>query len=307
MNKGAKIYVAGHTGLLGSAVVRELRKQAYRHIIAADHKDLDLTQQSEVNEYFNKNEPDYVFLCAGKVGGIHANDTQRAEFIYQNLMIQANIIHAAYVNNVTKLLATGSSCIYPKESAQPIIESYLLTGKLEATNISYAVSKIAAIEMCEAYRAQYGCNFISAMPTNLYGPGDHYDLPNAHVLPSLIARFHSGKLNYDPSVTIWGTGEPRREFLYVDDCAEALVFLMNNYDEPGHVNVGSGEDIKIQELAMLVSAVVGYDGRIENDISKPDGMLRKLLDSSKINAMGWKPKTDLRTGIELAYKYYKTH
>lgn len=304
MQKQSKIYVAGHSGLVGSAVVRKLQADGYTHIIVATRKELDLTNQLQVNEFFKSVQPDFVFLCAGKVGGILANDTLRAQFIYENLMIQANIIHAAYRSLVKKLLAIGSSCIYPKESVQPIIESYLLSGKLETTNISYAVSKIAAIEMCEAYRAQYGCNFISAMPTNLYGPGDHYTSPNCHVLPALIAKFYSGLINYEPSVTIWGTGQPRREFLYVDDCAEALVFLMNNYDEPGHVNIGSGSDISIMELAELVAEVVGYTGQINTDPSKPDGMMRKLLDSSKINAMGWKPRVGLREGIEISYKNY---
>lgn len=304
MNLDSKIYVAGASGLVGSAVVRKLQSDGYKNIITISRNQLDLRDQYRVSRWIWDNSPDFVFLCAGRVGGILDNDTRRAEFIYDNLLIQANIIHASYLVPVQKLLAIGSSCIYPKESAQPIIESYLLSGKLETTNISYAVSKIAAIEMCEAYRAQYGCNFISAMPTNLYGPGDHYTSPNCHVLPALISKFYSGLINYEPSVTIWGTGAPRREFLYVDDCAEALVFLMNNYDEPGHVNIGSGSDISIMELAELVADVVGYTGEIRTDPSKPDGMMRKLLDSSKINAMGWKATTDLRTGIEISYKAY---
>lgn len=303
MNFTDKIYVAGHTGLLGSAVVRQLKDRGYTNIITITHDDLDLTIQEQVNGWFFLNRPDYVFICAGKVGGIMANNTERGDFIYKNTMIQFNIINAAYLYDTIKLLAVGSSCIYPAHSEQPIKEEYLLTGTLEPTNEPYAVSKIAALKMCEAYRHQFGCNFISAMPTNLYGPGDHYGV-NAHVLPSLIKRFHDAKINNDPSVTIWGTGTVRREFLHVDDCAAALVFLMNNYDQPGHVNIGTGEDITVQELAEMIKDIVWYKGEILNDTSKPDGMKRKVLDVSKINAMGWQATTNLRDGITDTYMRY---
>jgi len=303
MNFTDRIYVAGHTGLLGSAVVRQLQERGYTNLLLATHGEVDLIDQSEVNEFFRVLKPDYVFICAGKVGGIMANNTERGDFIYKNTMIQFNIINAAYLYDTIKLIAVGSSCIYPAHSEQPIKEEYLLTGTLEPTNEPYAVSKIAALKMCDAYRDQFGCDFISAMPTNLYGPCDHYGV-NAHVLPSLIKRFHDAKVNKDPSVTIWGTGTVRREFLHVDDCAAALVFLMNNYSESGHVNIGTGEDITVQELAEMIKDIVWYEGEILNDTSKPDGMKRKVLDVSKINAMGWKATTNLRDGITDTYMRY---
>lgn len=303
MKTSDKIYVAGQ-GLVGSAVVRRLRLQGYRDIINPSHKELDLINQGGVDKFFKSINPEYVFICAGKVGGIMANNTQRGDFIYQNVMLQFNILHAAYQNDCKKVLALGSSCIYPKSSEQPIKEEYLLTGELEPTNEPYAIAKIAALKMCEAYRTQFDCNFISAMPTNLYGPGDNYNPFTAHVLPALIRAFHDAKINYLPSVTIWGTGEPRREFLHVDDCAEALIFLMNNYDHSGHVNVGTGEDISILELAELIKKIVGFEGEILKDTSKPDGMKAKRLDVSKINSLGWKAKIGLEEGITKVYKDY---
>lgn len=298
------IYVAGHSGLVGSAVVRKLRAEGYRNILTATHNELDLIQQQEVVDFFKANDPKYVFLCAGKVGGIMANDTQRADFIYQNLMMQANVIHAAYDIGVEKLIAIGSSCIYPRECEQPIKEDYFLTGKLEPTNEPYAVSKIAAIKMCEAYRSQYECNFISAMPTNLYGQGDNYKGDTSHVIAAMIKKFHEAKANNADHVVVWGTGVPRREFMHVDDLADALLFLMLNYNDAGIINVGTGVDISIQELAHLIKNIVGYKGEILNQVSKPDGMKRKLLDVSKINAMGWTAKIGLREGIEKVYKHY---
>ena len=306
MNQSYKIYVPGHTGLLGSAVVRKLREQGYRNILTMPHNNLDLISQDSVDSYFATHQPDYVIICAGKVGGIMANNTQRGDFIYKNTMMQFNILHAAYTYNCKKVMAIGSSCIYPAYADQPISEASLMTGELEPTNEPYAISKIAALKMCEAYRRQYDCNFISAMPTNLYGNNDTYDLFKSHVLPSLIKRFHDAKINNDPSVTIWGTGTVRREFLHADDCAEALIFLMNNYDESGHVNIGTGEDITIQELAVMIKGIVGYEGEILNDTSKPDGMKRKVLNISKINALGWKAKIELDEGIKLTYHDYCT-
>ncbi len=299
-----KIYVAGHTGLVGSAVIRKLQQEGYVNIITAAHKELDLTNQQEVHIFFGVHKPDYVFLCAGTVGGIMANNTRRAEFIYDNIMMQTNIIDAAYRYGVKKLLVIGSSCIYPRNCPQPIKEEYLLTGELEPTNEPYAVAKIAAIKMCQAYRDQYSCNFISAMPTNLYGPNDHYNITDSHVIPALITKFHSAKLNYDSFVRLWGDGTALREFMHVDDCADALLFLMNNYDGAEHINVGTGKEITIKQLACLIKSIVSYPVSIEWDDYKPSGTPRKLLDVSKINAMGWEAKIELRDGIEQAYKNY---
>ena len=301
MNTTDKIYVAGHRGMVGSAILRKLQQQAHTNIVTRTSKELDLRNQQAVNEFFAKEKPDYVFLAAAKVGGILANDTYRAEFIYDNIMIQSNVIHAAYVNGVKKLMFLGSSCIYPKLAPQPLREEYLLTGELESTNEPYAIAKIAGIKMCDAYRSQYGCNFISVMPTNLYGPNDNYDLNKSHVLPALIRKFHTAKVNGDPVVTIWGTGSPKREFLHADDLADACYFLMQHYDEPGFVNIGTGEDISIKELALLIKDIVAYTGSLEYDTSKPDGTPRKLMDVSKLHQLGWKHSIGLREGIERVY------
>lgn len=302
MEKGSKIYVAGHTGLLGSAVVRVLRLAGYNNLLLIAHRELDLTNQQAVKDMFKNHRPDYVFLCAGKVGGIMANSTQRGDFIYINMLIQFNIIDSAYRYGVTKLIAVGSSCIYPAHSAQPIKEEYLLSGSLEPTNEPYAISKIAALKLCDAYRSQYGCDFISAMPTNLYGIGDSYDSFTSHVIPALIKKFHRA----ESPVTIWGSGEVFREFLFADDCADALLFLMNNYSDEGHINIGTGREVSINELAKKIAYVTGYQGEILNDTSKPDGMKRKLLDSTKLTNMGWYPKTTLLNGLKLAYNDYST-
>ena len=297
MEQTAKIYIAGHRGMVGSAIERKLRAEGYNHIISRTSSELDLRNQQAVNAFFVLEKPDYVILAAAKVGGIHANNTYRAEFIYDNLMIEANIIHAAYLNKVTKLLFLGSSCIYPKMAPQPLKEEYLLSGYLEQTNQPYAIAKIAGIEMCDSYRAQYGCNFISAMPTNLYGTNDNYHPENSHVLPALIRRIVLAKKNNEPTVTIWGTGTPRREFLHVDDLADACYFLLQNYNEKGLVNIGCGTDVSIKELAELIISEVGYEGQILFDTSKPDGTPRKLMDSSFIDKLGWKPKINLKEGI----------
>lgn len=297
MEKAAKIYIAGHRGMVGSAIERKLRSEGYSNIIARTSSELDLRNQQAVNTFFDLEKPDYVILAAAKVGGIHANNTYRAEFIYDNLMMEANIIHAAYTNKVKKLLFLGSSCIYPKMAPQPLKEDYLLSGYLEATNQPYAIAKIAGIEMCDSYRAQYGCNFISAMPTNLYGTNDNYHPENSHVLPALIRRIILAKKNNDPSVVIWGTGTPRREFMHVDDLADACYFLLQNYNEAGLVNIGWGDDVTIKELATLIASEVGYKGSLEFDTTKPDGTLRKLMDTSKINNLGWKPTIKLQDGI----------
>lgn len=304
MKKTDKIYVAGHTGLVGSAVFRKLQQDGYENILTATHSELNLYNQQEVVDFFAFHHPDYVFLCAGKVGGIMANDTLRADFIYQNIMMQANVIDAAHLVGVKKLLTVGSSCIYPRNCPQPIKEEYLLTGELEPTNEPYAVAKIAGIKMAESYRRQYGCNFITAIPTNSYGEHDNYHPTNSHVLPALIQNFHNAKINMLPFVVIWGSGTVRREFIHSDDMADALYFLMQNYDGEQPVNVGTGEDISIQDLAYLVKDVVGYTGDIYNDCSKPDGMKRKLLDVSKINGLGWRAKIGLRDGVEKVYKDY---
>jgi GDP-L-fucose synthase len=298
MEQTAKIYIAGHRGMVGSGLERKLRKEGYNNIVTRTSSELDLRNQQAVNDFFEKEKPAYVILAAAKVGGIHANNTYRAEFIYDNLMIEANIIHAAYLNKVTKLLFLGSSCIYPKMAPQPLKEEYLLNGYLEPTNQPYAIAKIAGIEMCYSYRAQYGCNFISAMPTNLYGTNDNYHPENSHVLPALIRRIVLAKKNNEPFVTIWGTGTPRREFLHVDDLADACYFLLQNYNEQSLVNIGCGIDVSIKELAELIVAEVGYEGQLVFDTSKPDGTPRKLMDTSKITKLGWKASINLQNGIK---------
>jgi GDP-L-fucose synthase len=304
MKLDSKIYLAGHNGLVGSAIMRNLQERGYTNIITKTSNDLDLRRQKEVEDFFEKEKPDYVFLAAAKVGGIHANNTYPAEFLYDNLMIESNIIHSAYLSGVEKLLFLGSSCIYPKFAPQPIKESDLLTGLLEPTNEAYAIAKIAGIELCKFYRRQYGVNFISAMPTNLYGINDNFDLNTSHVLPALIRKFHEAKINQEKSVVMWGSGKPLREFLYVDDLADALVHLMLNYNEETHVNVGTGEDISIADLATMIKEIVGYEGEIVNDLSKPDGTPRKLLDVSLLHSTGWKHKTSLEEGISKVYKWY---
>lgn len=302
MHFNDKIYIAGHKGLVGSALVRLLERKGYRYIITASSAELDLRDQNAVRKFFEREKPQFVFLAAAKVGGIMANKTFGGDFIYDNLMIQNNVIHESYKNKVQKLLFLGSSCIYPKLAAQPIKEEYLMTGFLEPTNSPYAMAKIAGIEMCRAYRTQYGSNFISVMPTNLYGPGDNYDLENAHVLPALIRKFHEAKLNNDDSVNVWGTGKPRREFLHVDDAAEACYFLMMNYNEPEIVNIGFGEDHSIKEMAESIKEITEYEGELVFDKSKPDGTMRKLLDSTKINKLGWKPEIKLHSGLTETYR-----
>jgi GDP-L-fucose synthase len=304
MKKNAKIYIAGHQGMVGSSIIRNLKNKGFNNILTKDFNDLDLTRQLDVEEFFKQENLDYVFLAAAKVGGIYANSIYPAEFIYDNLMIEANIIHAAYKYNVKKLLFLGSSCIYPKFAPQPIKEEYLLTNSLEPTNEAYAIAKIAGIELCKFYRRQYSTDFISVMPTNLYGVNDNFDLKNSHVLPALIRKFHEAKLNNEKEVVMWGTGEPMREFLFVDDLADACVYLMNNYSEESHLNIGTGEDVKIKELAEIVKEVVGYEGNIINDLSKPDGTPRKLLDVSKLHSTGWKHKTSLKEGIKIVYDWY---
>jgi GDP-L-fucose synthase len=304
MNKDSKIYVAGHRGMVGSAIVRKLKNEGYNNILTASSKDLDLTSQESTNQWFEANKPEYVFIAAAKVGGIQANNIFRADFLYQNLMIECNTIHAAYANQVKKLLFLGSTCIYPKMAPQPLKEEYLLSGFLEETNEPYAIAKIAGIKLCESYKRQYDCNFISAMPTNMYGPNDNYDLNNSHVLPALIRKFHEAKINNSPEVVMWGTGSPYREFLHADDLADALYFLMQNYDGEEFVNCGSGVEITIKDLALLVKDVVGYEGNIVHDTTKPDGTPRKLTDVSKIHNLGWKHKINLREGIESVYKEF---
>ncbi len=298
MEQTAKIYIAGHRGMFGSGLERKLRKEGYNNIVTRTSSELDLRNQQSVNDFFEKEKPAYVILAAAKVGGIHANNTYRAEFIYDNLMIEANIIHASYLYQVTKLLFLGSSCIYPKMAPQPLKEEYLLSGFLESTNQPYAIAKIAGIEMCDSYRAQYGCNFISAMPTNLYGTNDNYHPENSHVLPALIRRIILAKKNNEPNVTIWGTGTPRREFLHVDDLADACYFLLQNYNEQGLVNIGCGIDVSIKELAELIVAEVGYEGQLVFDATKPDGTPRKLMDVSKIDKLGWNAKIELLVGLK---------
>ncbi|MDR1878859.1 MAG: GDP-L-fucose synthase [Bacteroidales bacterium] len=305
MNKEAKIYVAGHSGLVGSSIMRCLKRNGYNHVVVRDITELDLRNQQEVNVFFEQEKPQYVFLAAAKVGGIWANDTRPAEFIYDNLMIETNIIHAAYQHKVKKLLFLGSSCIYPKMAQQPIREEYLLSGYLEPTNEAYAIAKIAGIELCKFYRRQYGCDFISAMPTNLYGINDNFNPDTSHVLPALIRKFHEAKIKKAQQVIIWGTGNPMREFLYVDDLADALLFLMLHYSEETHINIGTGEDIRIGDLALLVKEIIGFKGELVNDTSKPDGTPRKLLDVTKLHNLGFKHKTDLKEGIAKVYAWYK--
>ena len=287
--------------MVGSAIVRKLQKEGFTNLLVRTSAELDLRSQQAVQAFMQQEKPDYVFVAAAKVGGILANNIYRAEFIYDNIMIQSNIIHAAYLNNVTKLMFLGSSCIYPKMAPQPLKEDYLLTGELESTNEPYAIAKIAGIKMCDAYRSQYGCNFISVMPTNLYGPNDNYSLETSHVLPALIRKFHEAKLKNEPAVVMWGTGTPKREFLHADDLADACYFLMQNFNEAGFVNIGTGEDIMIKDLALMVKEVVGYVGNIEHDLSKPDGTPRKLMDVQKLNNLGWKAQTGLREGVEKVY------
>ena len=302
MDLNAKIYIAGHRGMVGSAIHRDLKNAGYSNIISFTSKELDLRSQSAVHQMMSAEKPDYVFLAAAKVGGIQANNIYRGEFLYDNLMIQSNIIHEAYKQGVKKLLFLGSSCIYPKLAPQPLKEEYLLTDTLEPTNEPYAIAKIAGIKMCDAYRDQYGCNFISAMPTNLYGPNDNYDLNNSHVLPALIRKFHEAKKSNKEEIIMWGTGSPKREFLHVDDLAKACVYLMNNYNEKGHVNVGTGVDLSILELANMIKEIVGYKGKISNDLTKPDGTPRKLMNVDKINSFGWKHNISLEEGIKSVYQ-----
>jgi len=303
-DKNSVIFVAGASGMVGSAIVRALKKQGYSNILTPSSKELDLSNQAAVNAWFHANKPEYVFLAAAKVGGILANNTYRADFLYVNLMIEANVIHASYLNNVKKLLFLGSSCIYPKLAPQPLKEEYLLSGELEYTNEPYAIAKIAGIKLAENYRKQYNCAFISAMPTNLYGPNDNYDLNNSHVLPALIRKFHEAKIQNLPNVTVWGTGSPLREFLHVDDLAEACLFLMEKYEGDEWLNIGVGHDISIKDLALLVKKVVGFEGDLIFDTSKPDGTPRKLMDVSKINNLGWKAKISLEEGIKAVYEEY---
>ena len=304
MRYDSKIYVAGHRGLVGSAIVRNLEDKGFKNIIFRTHKELDLTNQYEVREFFREERPEYVFLAAAKVGGINANNKYPADFIYENLMIQNNVIKSAHDFNVKKLLFLGSTCIYPKMAEQPIKEEYLLTGALEETNEAYAVAKIAGLEMCKFFKRQYGDNFISCMPTNLYGPNDNYDLNNSHVLPALIRKFHEAKINNYDSVEIWGTGSPLREFLYVDDMADACVYLMENYGGEQHVNIGTGEEISIKKLAEIVKEVVGFSGEIRFNTNMPDGTPRKLTNIDKLNQLGWRYKVSLKDGIEKSYKDY---
>lgn len=304
MDKNAKIFVAGHRGMVGSAIKRRLEKEGYNNIVVRSSKELDLRDQAGVRAFFESEKPEYVFLAAAKVGGIYANNTYKAEFIHDNLVIQSNIIHQSYLNGVKKLAFLGSSCIYPKFAPQPIKEESLLTGALEPTNEPYAIAKIAGIKMCQAYHDQYGCNYISLMPTNLYGPNDNYDLQNAHVLPALIRKFYEAKVEGKPYVEIWGTGSPRREFLHVDDLADAALFLMLNYDRPEIVNVGTGEDLTIRDLALLIKKCIGYTGELKFNTDKPDGTPRKLLDVSRINKLGWKARIDLEEGIRAVSQEY---
>lgn len=301
MEKESKIYIAGHTGLVGSAIIRQLKKEKYSNLVYRTHVELELTDQNKVVEFFESERPEYVFLAAAKVGGILSNNTYPAQFIYSNLQIQTSVIHACYKFKVKKLLLLGSSCIYPKFAPQPISEDSLLSGKLEPTNQAYAIAKIAGIIMCQSYNQEYNTNFISVMPTNLYGPNDHYDLYNSHVLPALIRKIHEAKERKSEFVEIWGTGRVKREFLYIDDLAKACVFLMNNYNDNEIVNIGTGKDVSIKELASTIKNVIGYEGDFRFDTSKPDGTPRKLLNVNKINNLGWKAKTELTTGIELTY------
>ncbi|MBB5396071.1 GDP-L-fucose synthase [Mucilaginibacter sp. AK015] len=302
MNKNAKIYIAGHRGMVGSAIMRKLQAEGFTNFVTRTSAELDLRNQQAVADFFKQEKPEYVFLAAAKVGGIVANNTYRAEFLYDNLQIQNNIINSSYLNDVKKLMFLGSSCIYPKLAPQPLKEDALLTGLLEPTNEPYAIAKIAGIKMCDAYRAQYGCNYISVMPTNLYGYNDNYHPQNSHVLPALIRRFHEAKVNGTPEVVIWGSGSPLREFLFADDLAEACYYLMQNFNEAGFINIGSGKEISIKDLALLIKGIIGYNGEIRFDATKPDGTPRKLMDVSKLTALGWTYKTELEEGIRLAYQ-----
>ena len=304
MNKDSKIFIAGHRGMVGSAILRKLKQEGFNNIVTKTSDQLDLRQQQATSDFFSKERPEFVFLAAAKVGGIVANNTFRAEFLYDNLMIEANIMHAAYQQRVKKLLFLGSSCIYPKLAPQPLKEEYLLTGLLEPTNEPYAIAKIAGIKLCEAYRDQYGCNFIAAMPTNLYGEGDNYHLQNSHVIPGMLHKFHDAKLANARFVELWGTGAPLREFMYVDDLAEASVFLMQHYNDKLFVNVGTGEELSIRDLALHIKDVVGYTGEIKFDTTKPDGTPRKLMDSSRIHDMGWRHRVSLKEGLKKAYEFY---
>jgi GDP-L-fucose synthase len=306
MESSAKIYIAGHRGMVGSAIYRKLQKEGYINFVLRTSAELDLRNQTAVAEFFEMEKPEYVFLAAAKVGGILANNIYRGEFLYDNLMIQNNVIHSSYVNNVKKLMFLGSSCIYPKLAPQPLKEEYLLTGELESTNEPYAIAKIAGVKLCDAYRAQYGCNFISVMPTNLYGPNDNYDLNSSHVLPALIRKFYEAKMLGNPQVTIWGTGTPRREFLHSSDLADACFFLMQQYNEPGFINIGVGADISIKDLALLVKKIVGYEGEIVNDLSKPDGTMRKLMNVDKLHALGWQHRVELEQGIVAVCEEFKS-
>jgi GDP-L-fucose synthase len=302
MQKNSKIYVAGHRGLVGSAIVRKLQKEGFSNLLLRTSSEVDLRNQEAVKAFFEAEKPEYVFMAAAKVGGINANNVYPADFIYDNLCIQNNVIHESYRTGVKKLLFLGSSCIYPKNAEQPIKEEYLLSGYLEPTNDAYAIAKIAGIKMCQSYHKQYECNFISAMPTNLYGPGDNYDLKNSHVLPALLRKFHEAKLNGEPTVTVWGTGKPRREFLHADDLADACLFLMDHYNSPEIINIGVGKDISIGEMAQMIKNITGYEGEIVFDSSMPDGTFRKLLDVSKLNGLGWEAKIGFEEGVEATYQ-----
>jgi len=304
MQKNERIFVAGHKGLVGSAIVRKLQAEGYPNLILRSHKELDLMRQAEVEAFFRREKPEYVFLVAAKVGGILANNTYPATFIYENLLIESNVIHSAYAAGTKKLLFLGSSCIYPRDCAQPMKEEYLLSGKLEPTNEPYAIAKIAGIRMCQSYNRQYGTKFVSVMPTNVYGPGDNFDLETSHALPALIRKFHDAKMEGNNVVTVWGSGTPRREFLHVDDLADACLFIMKHYDENEMINIGVGKDITISELSELIKQIVEFNGEIRYDNSKPDGTPRKLLDVSRLDALGWQPKIPLREGIEMTYRWY---
>lgn len=305
MNSDSKIYIAGHRGMVGSAIHRNLQKKGFTNFILKTSAELDLRNQQQVSDFFATEKPDYVFLAAAKVGGIHANNVYRADFLYENLMIQNNVIHSAYENKVTKLMFLGSSCIYPKLAPQPLKEEYLLSGYLEDTNEPYAIAKIAGIKLCESYRRQYGCNFISVMPTNLYGPNDNYNLNNSHVLPALIRKFHEAKENKLATVEMWGTGSPLREFLHAEDLGDACVYLMQHYEGEQHVNIGTGVDLSIKDLALLIKKIVGFEGDITHDLSKPDGTPRKLMDVGFLHQLGWKHKIDLEAGIRSVYEDFK--
>lgn len=305
MELNSKIYIAGHRGMVGSAIMRNLQKIGFTNIVTRTSKELDLRNSQAVSDFFSAEKPEYVFLAAAKVGGIQANNIYRADFIYENLMIQNNVIHNSYLNGVKKLMFLGSSCIYPKLAPQPLKEEYLLTGLLEETNEPYAIAKIAGIKMCESYKRQYGCNFISVMPTNMYGPNDNYNLNNSHVLPALIRKFHDAKENNLPTVEMWGTGKPMREFLHADDLGDACVYLMNTYNEEKFVNIGSGKDLAIKDLALLIKEIIGYKGEIVHDLSKPDGTPRKLMDVSYLHSLGWKHKIELPEGIRQVYDDFK--